>query len=139
MKRPAQRDSCCGPEAAPLTGDTDTDLAALCRALGHPARVQIVRLLVAQGTCISGDLAEAVGLAPSTVSQHLGILKDAGLIQGTIDGPRRCYCVNAKTLSDLERLFAAARMFNPHSTEKCDEVLEPKLQVRRRQAKAGRA
>lgn len=138
MKRPAPRDSCCGPEAAPLTGDTDTDLAALCRALGHPARVQIVRLLVAKGTCISGDLAEAVGLAPSTVSQHLGILKDAGLIQGTIDGPRRCYCVNAKTLIDLERLFATARMFNTDPKENSDEVLEPRLQVRRRHAKEGR-
>ncbi len=98
--------SCCAPEDVPaLTGDRTNDLAVLSKAMGHPARVQIVEILVKAGTCLSGSLAEQVHLAPSTASEHLRMLKEAGLVQGTVDGPRRCYCINPKTLSYWKSLI----------------------------------
>lgn len=69
-------------------------LSNLLRALGHQARIQIIRYLNDHPGCVTGDLSEPLGLAPSTVSQHLKILRMANLICGEIDGPRRCYCVN---------------------------------------------
>ncbi len=83
---------------------SEDDLGELCKALGHPARVRLIRILLDKGECISGDLAEEFSLAQSTVSEHLRILKDAGLIKGTIDGPRRCYCVNEQRLRYFKSL-----------------------------------
>ena len=89
--------------------DADADLALLARAIAHPARVRILRLLIARAGCgcVCGELVGAMDLAQSTVSQHLKVLKDAGLIQGEIDGPRVCYCVNPARLRELKRLIAA--------------------------------
>ena len=96
------------PDLRPVEGDeADLELAALARALGHPARVRILRLLARQDACICGDLVDVVGLAQSTVSQHLKVLKDAGLITGTVDGPRTCYCANVAVLRRLKVLMAA--------------------------------
>lgn len=89
-----------GPEA-------DEELALLCKAVGHPARVQILRLLVRRDTCICGDIVDELPLAQSTVSQHLKVLKDAGLIRGDIDGPRVCYCVEPYALRRLKALVAS--------------------------------
>ncbi len=72
----------------------DDTLAETLKALAHPARLQILRLLANRGTCICGDLVEAMPLSQATVSQHLKVLKRVGLIEGTIDGPRSCYCIN---------------------------------------------
>ena len=85
----------------------DDELAALAKALAHPARVQIVRFLLTQDedTCICGDICEHVPLAQSTVSQHLKILRQAGLIRGRVDGPRICYCVNRDSLNRLAQLL----------------------------------
>jgi len=87
-----------------------TRLATLCKALAHPARVEILRILVKRDSCVCGDIVDALPLAQSTVSEHLRVLKEAGLITGEIEGPRICYCVNRKAVVDLERLF---RMFTP--------------------------
>lgn len=96
---------CCLPADVPaLTGNGGDDLAILSKAMGHPARVLIMKILVENGTCLSGSLADQIDLAPSTVSEHLRLLKEAGLVQGTIDGPRRCYCVNQDTLAYWKRL-----------------------------------
>ena len=83
---------------------SENDLGDLCKALGHPARVRLLRILIDKGECISGDLAEEFALAQSTISEHLRILKESGLIEGTIDGPRRCYCVNEERLSYFKSL-----------------------------------
>ena len=106
--------SCCPPprsEAAPafaLTGpEADESLAALCKALGHPARVRIVRILLARNACVCGDIVDELPLAQSTVSQHLKVLKDAGLIRGDVDGPRVCYCMEPSVLGQLRLLIAA--------------------------------
>jgi len=78
------------------TTPKDVELARLAKALGHPARVAIIRLL-SDGDCICGAIVDRLPLAQATVSQHLKVLKDAGWITGTIDGPRVCYCIKAQT------------------------------------------
>lgn len=96
------------PDERPLFGaQADEDLATLAKALGHPVRVQIVRMLASRTTCMYGDIADSLPLAQSTVSQHLKILKEAGLVQGTIDGPRVCYCIAPVAMRRLRMLIAA--------------------------------
>ena len=93
---------------AEFTG-TDQRIADLAKALGHPARIAILRILAEKNTCICGEIVEVLPLAQSTVSQHLKELLKAGLIRGTVDGPRSCYCIDpemVKSLSgDLDFLF----------------------------------
>jgi DNA-binding transcriptional ArsR family regulator len=96
------------PDLRPIEGaEADEELALLCKAVGSPARVQILRLLVRRESCICGDIVDELPLAQSTVSQHLKVLKDAGLIRGEIDGPRVCYCVEPRTLRRLKALVAS--------------------------------
>jgi ArsR family transcriptional regulator, arsenate/arsenite/antimonite-responsive transcriptional repressor len=96
------------PDLRPVEGPAaDEELALLCKAVGHPARVQILRLLVRRDACICGDIVDELPLAQSTVSQHLKVLKDAGLIRGEIDGPRVCYCVEPHVLRRLKALVAS--------------------------------
>ena len=71
-------------------------LAAYAKALGHPARIAIMQFLAKQQSCMCGDIVEELPLSQSTVSQHLKELKEAGLIQGSIDGTKVCYCINGK-------------------------------------------
>jgi ArsR family transcriptional regulator len=106
MMKKRNTKECCAPASFPTAGSNDEDLSNLSKALGHSARVKIIRHLAQEGVCISGDLAEVVDLAPSTVSEHLRILKEAGLVSGTIDGPKRCYCVNASALKYFESLLS---------------------------------
>jgi len=84
--------------------EIDHELARLAKALGHPLRIQIVRLLATRTTCVCGELVGELPVAQSTVSQHLKILKEAGLIQGTIDRPRVCYCLAPGALQRLKVL-----------------------------------
>ena len=74
----------------------DNQLAKYAKALGHPARVAILKLLSQKKTCMCGDIVEEIPLSQSTVSQHLKELKDAGLIKGEIDGAKVCYCIDEK-------------------------------------------
>jgi ArsR family transcriptional regulator len=83
------------------------DMAKLAWALAHPARVRIVRLLLSRTSCMCGEIVEEMPLAQSTVSQHLKILKETGLVQGEIDGPRVCYCINKEALAKLKLLIAS--------------------------------
>lgn len=89
------------PEDADLAS-----LAAAAKALGHPVRLQLLQILLRRGACVCGALVEALPLAQSTVSQHLKVLKKAGLVIGTIDGPSVCYC------ADPDRLRAVAAGLN---------------------------
>jgi len=84
---------------------SDVELARMARAVGHPARVAILRLLIANGECFCGDVVRRMPLAQATVSQHLKVLKDAGLIRGEIDPPRVCYCVAPEAVSRLKTLI----------------------------------
>ena len=104
--------ACCttadeAPDLRPAEGpDADAELAVLAKALGHPARIRIYRLLARRNACVCGQIVDEVGLAQSTVSQHLKVLKDAGIVQGEIDGPRICYCLDPRTTRRLKILVA---------------------------------
>jgi ArsR family transcriptional regulator, arsenate/arsenite/antimonite-responsive transcriptional repressor len=84
----------------------DEELARLAHAIAHPARLRIIRELVTRDKCICGDLVETLPLAQSTVSQHLKVLKHAGLVRGEVDGPRVCYCLVPAALRRLRMLVA---------------------------------
>lgn len=79
----------------------------MLRAIAHPARFRIVKLLAARQTCVSGDIVDELPLAQSTVSEHLKVLKDAGIVRGTIEGPNTCYCLEPKALAWLQKEFGA--------------------------------
>lgn len=95
-----------GEPCAADTAGPDADLAALCKALAHPARVRILRHLAVLDRCVCGGIVDVLPLAQSTVSQHLKQLKAAGLVRGEVDGPRTCYCIDREALSRLSRLVA---------------------------------
>ena len=83
----------------------DERLALQLKALAHPARLAIIDVLAARGTCVCGAIVEVMPLAQATVSQHLKVLKEAGLLRGTVDGPRSCYCLNHRALAELRALL----------------------------------
>ena len=89
----------------PLPHDEAT--ARMCKALGHPARFSILRQLLREDRCICGRIVEILPLAQSTVSQHLKVLKEAGLIRGEVEGPRTCYCVDKEQLAALSAAFSS--------------------------------
>ena len=74
----------------------DVTVAKYAKALSHPARIAILNLLIQKRTCICGDIVEELPLAQSTVSQHLKVLKEVGLIKGDIEGSTVCYCIDEK-------------------------------------------
>ena len=86
------------------------NLASICKALGHPARIRILRHLLQVDRCICGGIVKVLPLAQSTVSQHLKVLKEAGLVQGEVEGPAICYCVDRQRLAFAGEAMAA--LFN---------------------------
>jgi ArsR family transcriptional regulator len=95
--------SCCEPKAVKPVSDLNVEeVARMCKALAHPARVQLLKHLVDHGDCYFGSLADVLPLAPSTISQHVTILKEAGLILGSATEQRVCYCVNPERLAQLK-------------------------------------
>ena len=80
-------------------------LAQMMKALAHPARIAIIQHLVRTDACICGDLVDELGLAQATISQHLKELKNAGLIQGTIEGTSVCYCIDPKVWNQHKTTF----------------------------------
>ena len=85
--------------------EADITLATYAKALAHPARVAILRILLERSSCICGDIVEELPLSQSTVSQHLKELKDAGLIKGDIDGKKVCYCIDEKAWKHAQLLM----------------------------------
>ncbi len=100
----------CPPEDPVDAGTEETEsdsaevLASLAKALGHPARVRIVQILAERDACLCGEIVDQLPLAQSTVSQHLKLLREAGLIRGNVDGPRVCYCLNRRALERFKAL-----------------------------------
>jgi ArsR family transcriptional regulator len=80
-------------------------ISEIAKALSHPVRVRILKILNENNVCQCGELVELLPLAQSTVSQHLKELKNVGLIHGEIDGPKICYCINVETLSESKKLY----------------------------------
>ena len=88
----------------------EMELADIAKALSHPARIKILKILSAKQICICGEIVNELPLAQATVSQHLKELKRIGIIEGEIEGPSVCYCLNVKklkiTLSHFDRLLS---------------------------------
>jgi len=107
----------------------DDLLAQRLRALAHPARLAIVRALAAADRCQCGEIVRALPLAQSTVSQHLKVLKEAGLIAGTIEGPRSCYCLDRQAFAALagqfEGLLAAVDGTARNPAPRADALVSP--------------
>ena len=86
--------------------DRQQELARWSKALGHPARVAIMETLALRGGCLCGEIVDELPLAQATVSQHLRALKEAGLIEGTVDGPRSCYSINGQAFMRMADYLA---------------------------------
>lgn len=87
---------------------SDVELAHWAKALGHPARIAILKVLAEKKSCICGEIVDVLPLAQATVSQHLKALKEAGFVKGTVDGPRSCYCLDEEAFN---RMGDAIRAF----------------------------
>ena len=107
MSAKKPKTTCCDPSSVALPEDGSAErFAHLAWAIAHPARVRIVRLLISRESCVCGEIVDQMPLAQSTVSQHLKILKESGLVQGEIEGPKVCYCINPDMLKQLKALVA---------------------------------
>ena len=84
---------------------TETELAEIAKALSHPARIKILKILNDLDSCMVGSIVDLLPLSQSTVSQHLKELKRVGLIQGTIEGPKICYCINPNIMEKVKKQF----------------------------------
>ena len=102
--------------------ESDQHLARLFRALGHPARLGILRLLAQRGTCICGEIVDELPLAQATVSQHLKVLKEAGLITGQVEGTAVCYCIALGAISSLLNEFSLLAAETGDDVECCSAV-----------------
>ena len=103
--------------ASPVAGE---ELALLAKALAHPARVRILELLLAKDACC-GEIVDELPLAQATVSQHLKVLKEAGLVVGEIEGPRVSYCASRDRLATLhEQLGVLLEEAMEVDTRDCD-------------------
>ncbi len=98
-------------------------LAETGKALAHPARIEIMRVLAEKSSCICGEIVEVLPLSQSTVSQHLKELKQAGLIVGTIDGVKSCYCINwsqfEKAIAQLQDYFGSLKLLRERAGGGC--------------------
>lgn len=95
-----------GATKSNLFTQEQNELAAMAKAIAHPARIAILQFLVKKNTCVCGVVVEELGLAQATTSQHLKELKTAGIIQGTIEGASVCYCINPETWKKYKALFS---------------------------------
>jgi ArsR family transcriptional regulator, arsenate/arsenite/antimonite-responsive transcriptional repressor len=82
------------------------EIADIAKALSHPARIKIMKILTEKNMCICGEIVELLPLSQSTVSQHLKELKRVGLIKGEVEGPKTCYCINYEKLGRAQNLFS---------------------------------
>jgi DNA-binding transcriptional ArsR family regulator len=93
-------------------------IAAICKALAHPARIHIVNHLKQIDRCVCGRIVDSLPLAQSTVSQHLKILKASGLVRGEVEGPRTCYCLNPVVMEEfkafMDGLFSDNSLINSY-------------------------
>lgn len=96
-----------GASKTDLFTKEQNNIAAMAKALAHPARIAILQYLVKKNACVCGDLVDELGLAQATTSQHLKELKSAGIIQGNIEGTSVCYCIDPKVWKQYQVLFTS--------------------------------
>lgn len=94
-----------GASKTDLFTKKQNEIAALAKALAHPARIAILQYLAKKNVCITGTLVEELGLAQATTSQHLKALKQAGIVQGSVEGTSVCYCINPKVWKQYKSIF----------------------------------
>jgi DNA-binding transcriptional ArsR family regulator len=94
-------------------------VAAMLKAMGHPARVAIVEYLLRRDSCVCGDIVDQLPLAQATVSQHLKALKEAAIIQGTVEGTSVCYCLDEKAMQFLKSYFQVLHERMENQKGKC--------------------
>lgn len=102
--------------------EQEVALADMAKAISHPARIAILKLLASRSTCICGEIVDELPLSQSTVSQHLKALKESGLIQGEIEGPKTCYCLSADGMTKFEKLlpqFLSKVVTSSRKSKKC--------------------
>ncbi|PHR72557.1 MAG: transcriptional regulator [Lutibacter sp.] len=81
------------------------DIAQIAKVFSHPARVAILQYISIQESCICNDIVEEIGLSQSTISQHLKVINNAGLLQGTFEGKKICYCINIERFEMFQKIF----------------------------------
>ena len=97
--------------------EEEIKLAEIAKVLGHPARIRILQIVTESDMCITGDIVELLPLSQSTVSQHLSELKRVNLIQGEINGPKTCYCINPDEIKKAKEVFG--KLFSAIVTKCC--------------------
>ena len=108
-----------GASKTELFTTQQNELAAMAKAIAHPARIAILQELLKINACVCGDLVDELGLAQATISQHLKELKNVGLIQGTIEGTSVCYCINPTVWNNYRTLFTDLFKMKDISTNCC--------------------
>src|SRR6476661_6646987 len=106
-----------GTTKAEIFTDEQNALALMLKAIAHPARIAILQEIIKAKACICGELVTELGLAQATISQHLKELKNAGLIQGTIEGTSVCYCIDPKAWQQYKSIFE--NFFVPYANKNC--------------------
>jgi DNA-binding transcriptional ArsR family regulator len=86
-----------------IHSDYVNEVATMARVLAHPARVAILKYISEQKSCICNDLVDEIGLSQPTISQHLTVIANAGLLKGTFKGKAKCYCINMEMFENFER------------------------------------
>lgn len=94
-----------GISKSEIFNDHENEIAAFAKALGHPARIAILLHLFKTEACVCGELVEEIGLAQATISQHLKVMKQAGLIKGSISGTSVCYCIDEQNWDNMKLLL----------------------------------
>lgn len=104
-----------GVSKTDLFTDEQNAIAEMAKLFANPARVAIIEYLLSANSCINGTLVHELGLAQSTISQHLKELKNAGIIQGSIEGNSMCYCINSNKWQEVRLRFA--RLFDSYKNQ----------------------
>jgi ArsR family transcriptional regulator, arsenate/arsenite/antimonite-responsive transcriptional repressor len=107
MSRKTGQSRTCESTSVDRSHASEERLAQLAWGLAHPIRVKILRILAQRQACICGEIVDELPVAQSTASQHLKILKECGLVQGEVDGPRVCYCLNPLAMKELKSLLGS--------------------------------
>ena len=100
-----------------LHSSQQIEIAALAKVLSHPARVAILQYISKQESCICGDIVKEIGLSQPTISQHLQVIRQAGLLKGTFEGKSICYCLDVDRFKELQHLFN--QFFNTTTANCC--------------------
>lgn len=92
-------------------------IANIAKVFAHPARISILKYISEQEGCICNDLVDEIGLSQATISQHLSVIGDAGLLKGRFEGKKKCYCINTQRLEEFQMLLSS--FFNQTKSNCC--------------------